>query len=290
MKKILFTIYILLIATCSYASPERIVSLSPAITEIVYAFGAEDSLIGVSNYCDYPPQAQEKEKVGGFINPNIEKILSLGPDLVILSPNSGTKYVQKQLEKLAINTMVVSFYTLDDLLKAYAQIGKILERENIAHMEQEKIIKTRERIQTSIPPHYKPTVLFVRSHNPLYVAARGTYENDLIDAIGGCNAVSGETKERYPKYSIEEIMRINPDVIIDATFYETPLAAEKKMMARFWSDLRSIRAVEERKVYIIKTDIHSVPGPRTAQMLLIMAKLVYPDIFGEETEYTERLL
>lgn len=274
MSRILIFCALLLMffaGNCS-AAYERIVSLSPAITEILYALGAEQRLIGVSSFCDYPRAALSKENVGGFINPNLEKIISLRPDLVILSPNSGTKQIHQTLAAIGVKTAVVSFYTIDELRKAYAMIGAYTDsQENARRLTaelDEAVRETRDRAGNDAP-----RVLFVRSHAPLCVAGRGTYEDDLINTLGALNCIAN-SRTRYPHYTVEALISIDPQIVIDATFYDTPNQEEKKQIKTFWAQLQSISAVKNKRVYIIKTDIHSVPGPRTPEMLRILARII----------------
>ena len=198
MKKVtlgLFTLVLIVVwrAVSCAATYERVISLSPAITEIIYALGAEARLVGVSSYCNYPPAAQDKTDMGGFINPNLERIIVAKPDVVILSPNSGTKMIQESLARLGIKNEVVSFYTIDHLRKAYAQIGTLVGAEKKAAQLQRELAATIETIHAKTAGVTKPSMVFVREHSPLYVSGKGTYEDDLITIIGGTNSVSRRT-------------------------------------------------------------------------------------------------
>ena len=291
-KKVIFFIFISIIILGGIdgiaEEDRRIISLAPAITEIIFALEADDMLVGVTNYCDYPPEARHKEKVGGFINPNIEKILTLNPDVVILSPNSGTKNVQAHLAHLNIDNCVVQFYTINGLVESYGIIGEKIGRPLKARALRRKLEKTMRDISERLTEEARPHVLFVRSHQPMYVAGRNTYEDDVIFICGGINAITNGGL-RYPHYTLEGIVSANPDIIIDATFYKTPNARQMLEIKNFWSPLKNITAVKNNNVYIIKTDIHSVPGPRTPQFLQIMARIIHPDVFGKEFEYSERI-
>jgi iron complex transport system substrate-binding protein len=275
-RAVLMLLAIVFCASEVWASFERIISLSPAITEIIYALEAQDTLIGVSSFCDYPREARNKENVGGFINPNLEKIIALRPDLVILSPNSGTKQIHHRLEAIGITTRVVSFYTIEELRAAYRVIGEYTERpknaQRLIRQLEQAINENRDAALAE-----RPRVLFVRSHSPLFVAGQGTYEDDLIRIVGGLNCIQ-KSATRYPQYAVEAIMDIDPEIVIDATFYDTPSAQQKKQIRTFWSQMRSVTAVKNKRVYIIETDIHSVPGPRTPEMLGIMAQILTGDI------------
>jgi len=296
MKRIAFLIILVSCGSIAHgawgvpAGPQRIVSLAPAITEIIFALGAQDRLVGVSSYCDFPPEARQIESVGGFINPNLEKIISLKPDLVVVSPNSGTKAVQANLNRLGIPNLIVQFYTIEGLVNAYRQLGSVLGKTDAAVQLQTELAATLDAITARLAGvTMLPRVLFVRAHNPLYVAAPGTYEDDLIIRTGGINCIP-HSSVRYPHYNVEEIVRLNPDIIIDATFYDTPNESERAMVRSVWAPLTTIHAVQNNRIYIIKTDIHSVPGPRTPQMLTILASLVHPEYFGPETEFSETIV
>ncbi len=270
------------------AAYERIVSLSPAITEIIYALDAQDTLVGVSSYCDYPLVAKEKEDVGGFINPNIERIVLLKPDMVVLSPNSGTKTIQERLDRLGINNTVVSFYTIETLQESFIEIGSLVGREESAAQLRGQLSQTIARIETAVAAEDKPRVLFVREHMPLYVAGQGTFEDDVITIAGGINCVT--SKSRYPQYTIESVIALDPEIIIDATYYDTPTKDQYSSLRSFWQRLKMATAVKNKQVYIIKTDIHSVPGPRTDALLEVVAGIVHPSSWAEKSELSENVL
>jgi iron complex transport system substrate-binding protein len=285
----LSVIFLCALSEESAAEKKRIISLAPAITEIIYALQAEDLLVGVSSYCDYPAEAKAIEKVGGFINPNIEKIISLKPDMVILSPNSGTKMVEESLRRLGIPNRVVSFYTIKELLASFVEIGILVGKETEGRALERQLQNAIHDIESNVQLKARPKILFVREHTPLYVAGEKTYEDDLITIAGGDNCIDGG-RERYPHYTMESVIALNPDTIIDATYYETPSPAQKAEIKNFWAQFKGISALENKNIFIIKTDIHSVPGPRTYELLYLLAEIVHPDIFAGQSELSERII
>jgi iron complex transport system substrate-binding protein len=289
-RKILLLFFIIIFTASSRAAAEynRVISLAPAITESIYALGAEEKLVGVTNYCDYPVQAQEKEKVGGFINPNIEKIVTLHPDVVIVSPNSGTKSVQQRLASFGIQTLVVDFYSLKGLIETYQVLGKTLNRNEEAVQLIDKLNRTIATVQGKVEGYEGPRLLFVRSHIPFHVAGRGTFEDDIITMAGGQNCITNNTV-RYPRYNFEEIIKANPHIIIDATYYDTPNEEQLRALQQFWSSWPMLDAVKSKRIYIIKTDLHSVPGPRTPHFITIVAALIHPEVFGTEEDFVQRI-
>ncbi len=267
---------------------ERIVSLAPAITEIVYAFSMEDRLVGVTDYCDYPDEARMKESVGGFINPNLEKIIALDPDVVVVSKNGGLKGITRKLHEFGIPVSIVAFYSLADLYDAFrtvAALGDIPERGDAeVRRFTEKIAACRTAL-TGVPP---VKVIFIRWRDPLSVAANGSLEDEIITVAGGTNIVAG-SRTRYPVYTAEAIALAAPDVIIDASYYNTPTAAERAEIARFWQKFAHLAAVKHDQVYIMRTDLHSVPGPRTIQFIDEMAYILHPDLFTTTWGLSERI-
>lgn len=289
MKKIIILLsFFFLPLTTSAAEYERIVSLSPAITEIIYTLGMESRLVGVTDFCDHPPEAQEKGSVGGFINPNLEKIIALAPDVVIISKNSGTRAIARKLDEFAIPTEIVSFYSLSELYDAFRKIAYIgnvgVKGEENVKLFLDKISNYRSVLNDITPKK----VLFIRWRDPLSVAAHGSLEDEIITIAGGRNIVA-KSKTRYPVYTAEAIALTDPDVIIDASCYNTPTTAEREEIAHFWQKFRHLKAVQNDNVFIIKTDLHSVPGPRTVQFIDEMASIIHPELFTDTWGLSERL-
>jgi iron complex transport system substrate-binding protein len=291
MKKILLSIVVFTIflsLRLAIAEYKRIVSLAPAITEIVYAFGMDKQLVGVTDYCDYPEEAKQKESVGGFINPSLEKIIVLDPDIVVVSKNGGLKGIARKLDEFAIPIAIVSFYSLAELYEAFravAVLGGVPER---GEAEVGKFIEKRETCRSTLAGVTPKKVLFIRWRDPLSVAANGSLEDEIITIAGGTNIVVG-SKTRYPTYTAEAIALAQPDVIIDASYYNTPTEAERNEIARFWQKFAHLEAVKNDMVFILKTDLHSVPGPRTVQFIDEMAHILHPENFTTTWGLSERI-
>jgi len=183
---------------------------------------------------------------------------------------------------------VVAFYTIDGLYQAYAEIGEKIGKQSEANTLQQILSETIATIEERAADASKPRVLFIRSHQPLYVAGSQTYEDDVIQIAGGVNAIT-KSMVRYPQYNIEEVLKLDPEIIIDATFYDTPNEQQLVAIKEFWSRVSDISAIKNSRLYIINTDIHSVPGPRTPQLLKVMAHIIHPEIFSSETDITQRI-
>ncbi|MBI4368151.1 MAG: cobalamin-binding protein [Candidatus Omnitrophica bacterium] len=270
-------------------SYERIVSLAPSVTEILFALGAGDRVVGVTTYCDYPDEAKTKPKVGGYTEHNLEAIVSQRPDLVILTPNRGSKFTYEKLKQLGLEMMVVPFYSLDDLINSFELIG-----EKTGNVEPAKAIKyqllevvNRIREKSLGRPHQK--VAFVSWRTPLVVPGRGTLENDVIGLAGGSGITSGRSLH-YPKLSVEAFFAQDPDLIIDAASHgrDISLTEQKELVKKFWSQYPELRAVKSNQVYLFKENVYSVPGPRTVRLVRAMDAILDPET-SPENEYYERI-
>ncbi len=192
--------------------------MAPNLTEIVYDIGAQDLLVGVTDFCKFPPEAQKKEKIGGWINPNYEKILSLKPDLVLALKFHG-KAVDN-LEKLKVPVLVQDCQTVEDVLAAYDTLGKALGREAAAKKAKEKLAARLAKIRAE-PTQGRPvSVLFVIDRTPgaldqIYGVGPHNFVDALIRWTGGVNILS-DSPVSYPLVSKEQLLKSDPDVIVNA--------------------------------------------------------------------------
>ncbi len=270
-------------------SYERIVSLAPSITEILFAIGAGNRVVGVTTFCDYPEQAKSKPKVGGFTDQNIEAIVFQKPDLVIITPNSGTKFTYEKLKQIGIETLVVPFYSLKDLIQSFELIGQktgnVLEAKKIETQLSEIINQVRAQ-SISRPPK---KVAFISWHTPLILAARGTLEGDIVELSGGTN-IAQDSPLHYPKFNIEALFARDPDLIIDTSRMGKKMSLEKQKewAKKFWSQYSELRAVKTGQVYIFKGDVYCAPGPRTVRFIQAVNAILDPNT-KPNNEFYERI-
>lgn len=283
---LLFLLFVF-ITSAAYAY-DRAVSLAPSITEIVYDLGAEDKLVGVTAFCDFPPAAQKKPSVGGYLNPSIEMIVSLHPDLVIAAKNGGAKQLVEKLEDMGITVVTVEFYSIATIVDAYQKIGRALGVEQQAEEKVRDFTEQVNNYRSACAGLQQKKVLFVRWNNPLTVVGRGSLEDEILDIINAEN-VTERGESRYPVYTMEAVIQSSPDIIIDASYYDTPGPAARKHMSAFWHEWPSLAAVAHDEIYILKTDFHSVPGPRTRMLLDEMAAIVHPDAYESPWGLHEKL-
>lgn len=254
--------------------PQRIISTAPSVTEILFALGLDGKIVGVTTFCNYPEEAKRKEKIGTFQNPNIEKILSLRPDLVIATGGIQRQTVEK-LEQLGIPVFVSYPTTLDEVIKGVYTIGRITgAKENAKRLVFDLKFRVARVISKVNKAKTKPKVFFELWHEPLMSAGPGSFVDDLVKKAGGIN-IAGTAKSAYPIFSLEQIIKENPDVIIGAesSMGGNPLEISKRPG---WD---SLRAVKEQRIYKINDDIIFRAGPRLVLALEIIAKYLHPELF-----------
>jgi iron complex transport system substrate-binding protein len=252
--------------------PNRIVSLAPATTEMLFAIGVGNKVVGVTSYCDYPPLTKNLPKVGGFINPSLENIVKLKPDLIIAMRGNPLSLLQR-LEKMGYPVFAVNPKSISDILKGMEKLGELTgsrEAKRVVEslrMRLEGIKKEVERI----PYERRPKVMIELWDNPLIVFGKNSIGDEVIELAGGRNIMEG--KIAYPQISLETLIEKQPDVIILAhmTKVQDPLKEVKRRAN--WDKLRAVR---EGNVYAIDADIIDRPGPRLTQAVELLHKILYP--------------
>jgi iron complex transport system substrate-binding protein len=253
-------------------TPQRIISLAPSNTEILFALGLGDEVVGVTMYCDYPPEAQDKEKVGDYYGPDIEKIIALQPDLVLATDFHRFDLIPA-LEQQGIAVFAVAPQTLDDVLESIQKIGEITGKEaeasQLVNGMRDKIEAIEEQTKDL---EQKPSVLYVTWHDPMWTVGSNTWIDDLINIAGGVNIFS-ENFEGGAMVQIEWVILHNPEIIITSEWsYDWALNA---------TELASTNASQTGRIYTFDDDLAQRPGPRLVEGLDWFASLIHPEIFGE---------
>lgn len=246
------------------SSPRRIVSLAPSTTEILFALGLGDRIAGVTSFCDYPEEAKKKPKIGGMSNPSLEAVITMKPDLVVMTTDGNPKEFEARLRSLKIRTYVFTARRLAELPLGIRDMGKALQVEEradkLAREIEVRIAKLTMDKKSSIvsrPSSLRKKVLFIVWPEPLIVAGPGTVMDDAIGLLGYENiAVSAKTS--YPKYSIEEVIRQSPDVI----FVGKATGMDMRDVSRkILNRLASVPAVGNGSVFYISDSLYRL-GPR----------------------------
>ena len=267
------------------SEPQRIITLAPSITETAFALGLGDKIIAVTDYCDYPAAAQDLPKVGGFVNPNLEAIVGLQPDLVILLAEHQT--IIKQLHPLNIATFTVKNNTLAGIQTSIQQIGERTGQQKQASTLNNTILHKIQHIQTKTAGLARPTVMLAMGHSlgddqmrSVFIAGQNDFYNDLIYLAGGEN-VYQDRRLKVPTVSAEGLLKLNPDIIFDifpeAHEHDYDLSQVKNQ----WQSLELITAVKNNQVHIIEQGYATIPGPRIFLLLEQMAPLIHPELDWE---------
>ncbi len=258
------------------AQPQRIVSLAPSNTEILFAVGAGDQVVGVTQFCNYPPEAKTREQIGGFSAKTIsvEKIVALKPDLV-LSAGKIQQPVIEALEQANIPVVALDPQTFDDVYAGILTVGQLTGHEKeagtVVTQMKDRIAAVQARVK-DIPADRRPSVFWEVWDEPLMTAGPTTFTGQMIELAGAANIFS-DVKEQYPQVSAEEVISRNPTAILGPDSHADALTAEKVKARPGWGN---IQAVQDGRIYLIDGDIASRPGPRLADGVEAIAEALYP--------------
>jgi iron complex transport system substrate-binding protein len=254
--------------------PTRVISLVPGVTETLFAIGAQDALVGVTEFCDYPAQARLKPRVGGMLAPSLEAMVALKPDVVIATTSGNREETFTQLERLRIPVYLVNPATVADVLDLIARLGAVTGREQAAgHLIaalSARIKAVTERV-ASLP---RPRVLYVLWPEPLIVPARGALVSELL-ALAGGDSVTADGGESYPRYSVEAAVARAPQVIVLASHG----SGQGAMTREKWERFTSLPAIKAGRLYTADGNLLHRYGPRVVDGLELLARLIHPEAF-----------
>ncbi len=260
------TFYLVLVTAVHAEPPNRIISLAPNLTEILFAMGLGDRIVGVTNFCDYPEDSKGKPKVGGMYNPSLEAVVSLRPDMVIVTPDGNLKEFEERLRSLSIRTYIFKARRLYELSDEIRRLGGALGFTEKAEVFAKDIEEAFNRYKALGTRHKGKKSLFIIWPEPLIVAGSGTAIDDAISLLGYEN-IASKANIAYPKYSVEEIMRQAPDVIFIGKGHADVKAASRNIIEK----LSEVPAVKHGEVYFISDSIYRL-GPRIIQGIDEMAR------------------
>jgi iron complex transport system substrate-binding protein len=257
----------------------RVICMSPAVTEIVFALGAGPRVVGVSEYTMYPPDAVAKPTCGGFINPNHERILSLEPDLIVTQGEAAdlTSFARDN----GIEMLVLSLTDLDSIYRQTRKVGAALQLDAEAGLVcaemQYSIAKVRARVS-----HHPPVpAVMVTGHEPgslngISVVGPGTFLSDVLDAAGGRN-VFADLHTSYAVVSKEALLERAPEVVIELHGEGSDQRARQEEARRLWQGLAPLPAVRDGRVHVLEATYAMIPGPRVAMLAEGLAAILHPE-------------
>jgi iron complex transport system substrate-binding protein len=240
--------------------PQRVVSLAPGLTEIVFALNRGNTLVGVTKFCDYPAAAKRIKKIGGFLDFNIEALISLAPDIIIMYPEH---YEKMGPLKRNVRIVMVRHNRLTDLLRSVLEIGRALNAEVEAKQLVDSTQKKLQNISERVKGRRKVRTLFVAGRNfdelkNMYIIGKKDFINDLLEIAGGSNAYEGGIN--YPSISMESVIFLNPEYIFEISAHYERISDEK--IFTLWEPYDMVQAVAKRQIKIIKDSFWLRPGPR----------------------------
>ncbi|PKQ16283.1 MAG: ABC transporter substrate-binding protein [Actinobacteria bacterium HGW-Actinobacteria-7] len=253
------------------AQPQRIVSLAPANTEILFALGAGDRVVGVTSYDDYPAEVADIAKVGDFAGPNIEAVAAAKPDLVLATTGVQADVIAK-LEALGATVIAVDPQNLDALYADIAEIGQATGTTDKASKTVSDMKAQADQIRADVASAEKTTVFVEIAQSPLYTVGSGTIIDELVTIAGGTNVV---TESGYVPYSTEQVVKSNPAVYM-AT--KGSMSDPKQLAKR--AGFKSLDAVKNGRVIILDDNLVSRPGPRIMEGLKQIAQGLHPDLYS----------
>ena len=256
--------------------PQRIVSHVPAITETLFALDLGKSVVGVSDYCDYPPEAESKDKIGDYYNPSIEKIVALNPDLVLTDGHSQNI---TQLDSLGINYIVLQPKDIDGILEDIELLGKVTDTEKKAERLTKDMKERISNVTAQVRDTHQVSVFYLLDatdlNNP-WTAGPGSFVDSLITMAGGEN-IAGQAPSSWVQFSIEQVVASDPEVImIDASHGSAVRLPEELKEHPIWGGMT---AVKQGRIFTIDGDLVNRDGPRIVQGLEEVAKIIHPELF-----------
>ena len=241
---------------------QRIVSLAPSITESLFAIGAGEQVVGVTDYCTYPPAARRKPRVGGMINPSIETVVNLVPDLIILSMEGNVRQDFFRLTSLGVPVFVTNPRSIEGIYQSLRTLatltGRVDSAEQVIAALRRREDAVHARIQGATPVR---TLLFV-SLQPLMCAGSGTFLNELLHEAGAAN-LAERTSGTYPSYSRERVIANDPDVIL----LTSDLLVDPAVLTTYFPEWQVLTSVRHHRIYRVDADMISRPGPRAIDAL-----------------------
>lgn len=256
--------------------PERIISLAPSNTEILFALGLGSKVVGVTDACDYPAEAEQVEKVSGYQGVDLEKVIAAKPGLVLADSITGQDVVN-QLENAGIPVLAIRSDDIADVLQNIRLIGQatnaVRQSEELTDGLQARLDAVKAKL-VGLPDEDKVTVFYEVWNDPLYTSGLNTFVANVIATAGGTISPDNTTGD-WPIIQLEALIAANPEVIILGHAAETP----EDVMAK--TDWRTIAAVQQGRVYAVNPDIFSRPTPRVLDALEQLAALLHPDLFNK---------
>lgn len=248
--------------------PERLVSLAPNVTEMLFALGIGDRVVAVTSHCDYPETVTALPSVGSFANPDFETIVAKQPDLVVGVVSGGDRGVFERLKSVDIPYAFVRTDTIGETMRGLETIGRLVGRADKASSLAERIRTQLDDLRARWNDEARPQVLLVYGHEPLVAAGPGTFGHQLLEAAGAENVLA-DADTQYPRLDIEKVVELRPEIIVDTARVESPGDDE------FWASHTAIEAVRRDRVRYLTDPVVLRPGPRLPEALRKLGRAIH---------------
>ena len=257
----------------SSSPPQRLISLAPSITEILYFLELGDRVVGVTSFCNYPVEVKKKPRVGTYWEFNLEAILALKPDLVLAMAHQG----EGETSLDVLGHWKIPFYvgradTLPELFRLIEDIARLTGTEAVARRKLPPLEARARQIETRVHGLHRPRVLMEIDQEPLITVGRSSIQGDLIQRAGGENIANG-IDQRYPVFNLEEVLKAQPEVIL---FTGMADASSLPRRRQFWRSWNMLPAVQGQRLLWIDPDLVDRPGPRLVDGLELLANFFHP--------------
>jgi len=253
----------------------RVVSLAPSVTEIVYALGAGDRLIGVCGQCDHPAAARALPRVGGYLAPSVEAVLAGQPDLVIAVPSPGNREAVRSIERAGLRVLVVGDRRLADVWAAIRDVAAALGLEDEGRRLEAQVRAGLDAVQARVAGRPVRRVLVIVDRNPLMAVGGGTLQDELVTLAGGTN-VAADAGTVWPKITLELVVERAPEVIIDGAM------GTEDTGAAVFAGLTTVPAVADGRIVALHDPAFLRAGPRVAEAAATLAAAIHPEAFARE--------
>ncbi|MCH7567019.1 MAG: cobalamin-binding protein [Nitrospirae bacterium] len=256
--------------------PTRIVSLAPSITEILFAIGLDEQIVGVTQFCNYPPQAKAKPKVG-YTRPNLETIVALQPHLILAPREYLRADILDKLEQLKIPVYVLEAKTVEDIFSHIRTIGRMVNRSEAADSLAAETRRRVSDVKSRTENLTRRRLLYVINTHPLVTVGPGSFIDHLIELAGGSN-VAAHAPTPYPRLSMEEVLKGDPELILFPVGGAEGIPESEQELWRRWT---TVSAVKHGEFHHINPDLLNRPGPRIAEGLETLARIIHPEGFKD---------
>jgi iron complex transport system substrate-binding protein len=254
--------------------PHRIVTLTPSLTEMMYSLDAGADLIGITDYTDYPPEARTKPSVGGMVDPSVERIVALGPDLVFAEFNANRASTIDALQRLGIPVFVIRAEGLDGILHAVQQVGTALNQTSVAQTLVDRVRARREEVARRVRGLPKPRVFVLIWPDPVVTVGQHTFITEAVEAAGAI-CVTSNLPQMWPRLSLEEVVRLAPDTLLLIKGGHRTLAIDEMKRRPGWDRVPAV--VADRFVEVDARFEHS--SPVVFDALEELARMLHPQAF-----------